>query len=89
VFTPWESATPTSTSTTAVVDQLDQGATPVFRYFTVHGTPWPDTTTDPAVPLDQLSDIRRVELTLVRAIDDSTIPLSTSVFIRNNQVRAS
>ena len=78
------STTPTSTATSTIISDLAPGTVTVFEYYTVHGTEWPDVTSDPLRPLDQLTDIRRVAITLVKESGDSEVPLTTSVFVRNH-----
>jgi prepilin-type N-terminal cleavage/methylation domain-containing protein len=67
--------TPTSTTTRALIQELDQQGNPVFRYFRADGTAW---TTGP------VGEIARVEIHLRRAVDrGAPIQLTSSAFVRN------
>lgn len=69
-------ASPASTATTPLIDDLAQGATPVFTYAVGDGSAW-----DGA----EVGDITDVTITLIAdAGEGRTVPLSTSIFVRNS-----
>lgn len=71
-------STPSTVGTSVVIDGLVQGAEPLFTYATSDGTTWNGVAPE---------DITRVSITLVAGSGDgTTIPLTTSVFIRNSVI---
>lgn len=77
-FTSPTSSTPSTVGTTVVIDGLAQGVEPLFTYATSDGTSWNGVASE---------DIASVSITLVaESGNGTTIPLTTSVFIRNSVI---
>jgi len=76
VYDPPESATPASTTTRTVIDELDPTVT-IFAFFKADGQAWVSGT-------DALSDLAEIRLDLRRELaGQDPIELETSVFVRN------
>lgn len=75
-------ATPTSTSTTTLIADLDPAANPVFTYSKADGSAWDPT----ASPADPVSRLAQVDINLVSvSAAGQPIQVETAVFIRNVQ----
>lgn len=76
VYDPPASATPASTTTRTVIDDLDPTVT-VFAFVKADGQAW-------VAGTDALSDLAEIQLDLRRELaDQDPIALETSVFVRN------
>ncbi|CAN5342810.1 hypothetical protein BH23ACT9_BH23ACT9_19450 [soil metagenome] len=74
-FATHTATTPGAAVVTPVIGDLDQGAVPVFNYFTATGAPW--TAGDP------VAAIARVQIRLLRATADDVVEISSGTFLRN------
>lgn len=76
IFANHTTGVASSSSTTTIIDGLDQGAAPVFSFLTANGSTWATPAPIPA--------IARVEVHLRGSVDRGTpISITSSAFLRN------